>query len=117
MENYLDSLDEDHTLMHEPFSINIDALNDGLSPSQYATATQDDVNGDTFYDALDIIDPSDDIFYFLLGDVTISSEDPLTPYAEPSQGPSTAHGERVYRHISGNEFRVFVLETNTLKCP
>ena len=34
------------------------------APSQYASATQDDVNGDVFYDALDSIAPSEDIFYF-----------------------------------------------------
>ena len=38
-------------------------INDGLSASQYASATQEDVNGDIFYDALEIIGLSNDIFY------------------------------------------------------
>ena len=111
MESDLGNLDADHTSTHPPVSIQIDALNDGLSPSQYASATQDDVNGDVFYDALDIIDTSDDIFYYTIGDVTLSNDDSGTVYAPPSQGPPLAHNERVYRHTSGDEFRVFVSES------
>jgi hypothetical protein len=71
MDDDLDILNDNHTPTHVPFTIDIDTENQGFSASQYSTATQDDVNGDIFYDALDCIDSSNDVFYVSLGDFTI----------------------------------------------
>ena len=78
---------------------------------QCDSAFQDSVNGEIFYDALEEVDASDDVFFVNIGEFTIGSDEPHTPFIDPAQGNSDAHGERLYRNTDGSICRVFVSES------
>ena len=69
------------------------------------------MNGAIFYDALEDVDVSNDVFFVNIGGFTIGSDEPHTPFVDPDQGHSDAHGKRLYRNTVGSIFRVFVSES------
>ena len=46
-----------------------------------------------------------------VGDFTFSNDEQLTVFWDPDEGSPSLHGERIYRHISGADVRVFVTDS------
>ena len=108
-----DDTDDDNFELkfHKPTSIPWNSTTEGITSSQCDSALQDSVNGEIFYDALEEVDASDYVFFVNIGGFTNGSDEPRTPFIDPSQGNSDAHRERLYRNTDGSICRVFVSES------
>lgn len=78
--------------LHKPTSIPWNSTTEGITFAQCESALQDSVNGDNFFDALEDVDSSDVIFFVNIGDITIGSDEPHTPFVDPNQSTSANHG-------------------------
>ena len=103
---------EPETTIQRPNTVDLNEINANLSESQYRSAIRyqedgEQGDGELFYDAAE---PRTTEIFVNHANYTYCTDD-QQQYYEAYQGSGADHGERIYRHTSGHEIRVFVTET------